>query len=360
MIKKILRKISIRTQIVAILLFEAILMILGFTIYFYAIKDSSFHERLPFFSIILYWIVVLLIALGFSSLWLEKITDPYAYLNNIITNILDVNFETLKNEALNSDTLKTSERLLLLQKTLQQDINELKEKNSTVTRLINQQSADFKQKKQMISALCHDLKTPLAIIHTTLFAIKDGIIPKNQIEQEIENIILEIERTSKMLQEIVNVYRYDNDLKERNVEKINVFDSINLVCDNLNKLFLKYNQSLKINQQKNVVIETDREQFERLLYNLITNAIIHSPQNNDVIIDLFENGLEIINTGVTIDEKEIENIFKPFYKIDSSRNKKADTGNGLGLYIVKEICDVNNFKINASSSNNQTKFSIKF
>lgn len=297
--------------------------------------------------------------LALDAFWLDKITDPYEYLNKLLLNIETIDFDVLKNEALNLDTLKTSQALENLQRRILNDINELKEKNATVTRLINQQEEDFEHKKNLISAMSHDLKTPLTIINTTLSAMRDGIIKIEDSKDDILMMIKEVEKTSSMLQNMINIYKYDNDLKEINKTDISLIDLINEVCDELDSLFNKYEQSLSVNYQKDLILNTDHNQFKRVLDNLVMNAIVHSPNKNQVIINLKENTLEIINTGVTISQDNLKKIFEPFYKVDEAR-KEAESGNGLGLYIVNEICKRLGYKIAVSSKNNKTTFTITF
>ncbi len=79
--------------------------------------------------------------------------------------------------------------------------------------------------------------------------------------------------------------------------------------------------------------------------NIIGNAVRHSPNSEDVyvylLIDEKRKVLVIENTGVFIQETDLENIFNPFYRVDKSRNK-ATGGSGLGLYVVKTILDLHN------------------
>ena len=70
--------------------------------------------------------------------------------------------------------------------------------------------------------------------------------------------------------------------------------------------------------------------------------------------------LEIINTGVNIEEEDLKNLFKPFYRADKSRTKKDDFGNGLGLYLTKEILKKHNLDVNVENIEDGVKFYIIF
>jgi len=92
------------------------------------------------------------------------------------------------------------------------------------------------------------------------------------------------------------------------------------------------------------------------------NAIKYSKENETIIINLYEKDniyLEIENTGSNIDDNLIKEIFKPFYRIEKSRNRHTG-GSGLGLYIVKNILKLNNVKYNIENTPSSVKFTMIF
>ena len=96
-------------------------------------------------------------------------------------------------------------------------------------------------------------------------------------------------------------------------------------------------------------IYTDCALLEKACKNIIHNAVMYSPHNEKVYIKLSEDSkqgqieMQIINTGVNIKDEDLQQIFKPFYRIEKSRNRNTG-GNGLGLYIVKQILETLDIK----------------
>ena len=132
----------------------------------------------------------------------------------------------------------------------------------------------------------------------------------------------------------------------------------------LEKLITKYKHNLHLNIENEVNFIGDKDKMMVAIKNLILNAIIHSPEGNNIYINIISNKkhsiLEIINTGINIEENELKNIFKPFYRTDKSRTKKDDFGNGLGLYITNEIIKKHKLELNVENIENGVKFYIIF
>ena len=99
-------------------------------------------------------------------------------------------------------------------------------------------------------------------------------------------------------------------------------------------------KSLNLNEDivDDIFISGDKRLLKKAFINIVRNAIIHSPKGESINIILNGNKFIVENTGVYIEESEINNIFKAFYRIDKSRNSETG-GTGLGLYIVKSILD---------------------
>ena len=119
---------------------------------------------------------------------------------------------------------------------------------------------------------------------------------------------------------------------------------------------------LEVKMDENITIRADEERIAKAINNIINNAIKYSPENANLNIKLYKKEnpiLEIENTGVSIDEKHKEKLFKPFYRVEKSRNRKTG-GSGLGLYIVSQILREHGFKYNIKNGKNSVVFIIEF
>lgn len=359
---KLLRRLSLRNQIILSTLFCFIIFFLLYFIYLAIIIDTYFYKNYTVLANAGYWLIAIILCLFALSFLVEKITDPLEKFIGYIKEFDSINFEELKNTMINRDYYKLTQSLNELQHNLLVTIDELKQKNLEIERLVEEQKQDYIYKKSLVTSLSHDIKTPLTIIHTTISGIIDGIFPQEDVKKELDNVVKEIETTNNMLMDMISIYRMDNEISSQQIEQFSLIDIINEITDNFQKLFLKYQQTLYLNLPNDVSIVADKKQFERVLNNLVLNAIIHSPMGNEIRINIITssqtNILEIINTGITIPQTDIKQIFEPFYRIDKSRTKKDDYGNGLGLYIAREICKKNHFELGVINLDNAVKFFI--
>ena len=109
-----------------------------------------------------------------------------------------------------------------------------------------------------------------------------------------------------------------------------------------------------------VIINANQQEMMELVRNLIDNAIKYNKTNGSVDVKLKKKYLQVSDSGIGIDNKDIERIFERFYRVDKARSRKTG-GTGLGLSIVKHICLNNGFKINVESQLDVgTTFTIEF
>ena len=99
--------------------------------------------------------------------------------------------------------------------------------------------------------------------------------------------------------------------------------------------------------------------IERAIHNIVGNAVRHSPNGSDVTIELDNSLLTVMNTGVTIPDDDLPDMFTPFHRIDKSRNRSTG-GSGLGLYIVKTIFDLHGFKYKIENKDDAVLFTVEF
>lgn len=361
---KLLRKLSLHTQIIlanTLLLLAALLLYFG---YLNIINNTEFYLSNPTLFNILYWIVIIILVMIVSALIIEKLTLPAKEFIGYSKEFENINFEVISEQMTNTDFIKLSNAFHELQQKLDETIINIQKKNHEISKLNDNLKEELVHKRNLVAAISHDIKTPLTIIAATISAIQDGIIPQEEINIELENVLNEIETTKKMLQDTINIYQVESEISKENFQEIELIDIINTATNELSKLVTKYKHNIHLDFNSDVILKADKEKMLMAIKNLILNAIIHSPESSDIYINILSNKkhsiLEIINTGVNISQEDIKNIFKPFYRADKSRTKKDDFGNGLGLYITNEIIKKHNLELNVENVDNGVKFYIVF
>ncbi|WP_219811214.1 sensor histidine kinase, partial [Bacillus thuringiensis] len=145
------------------------------------------------------------------------------------------------------------------------------------------------------------------------------------------------------------------------VEEVNPSKLIGTITKDLE--FFASQKSIEIIKEfdSDLSIYTDCALLEKACKNIIHNAVMYSPHNEKVYIKLRENSkqdqieMKIINTGINIKDEDIQQIFKPFYRIEKSRNRNTG-GSGLGLYIVKQILETLDIKYSIKNMEHSVQF----
>ena len=136
---------------------------------------------------------------------------------------------------------------------------------------------------------------------------------------------------------------------------------LNQLVEEFYPMLEKRNLKLKINKPDTLMYKADADKLARALANLLKNAISYSYENTTIIIEMVKNknDVKIIfkNKGDNIPEYKLEKLFDKFYRGDESRQSN-NGGTGLGLTITKEIIELHNWTIKATSNDETITFEI--
>ena len=190
------------------------------------------------------------------------------------------------------------------------------------------------QRSEMLSGISHDLRTPLTRMKLQIAFIKD-----KEISQKLADDIVEME---KMLNEYLQF------TSSSYLEKNENFDLSNLI----NETIKKYNnKNITSNLASDIFINGKKNLIKRCINNLIDNGIKYGEKVNIELIKSSNNlFIKIEDDGPGIDEKEYDNVFKPFYKIDKGR-ADSKSSVGLGLSIASDIIRSHGGNIKLEKSN---------
>lgn len=214
-------------------------------------------------------------------------------------------------------------------------------------------------KKEFFQNASHELKSPLTCIIGYQQMITEGIINSlDEIKDTSKKTLSEALRMNSILSDMLNLSSLEVE-KTSSKEMLNLKEIVIDVSTALNVRCLEQNVTLNLNLD-DVIINANQQEMMELVRNLIDNAIKYNKPNGSVDVTLKEKYLQVSDSGIGIDNKDIERIFERFYRVDKARSRKTG-GTGLGLSIVKHICLNNGFKINVKSQLDVgTTFTIEF
>ena len=198
-------------------------------------------------------------------------------------------------------------------------------------------------RKEFISNVSHELKTPIALIQGYAEGLQEGINDNPQdVEYYCDVIIDEAGKMNKMVKNLLTLNQLEFGNGQVNMER---FDIVSVVAGVINSMRLRAEQNnvtIEFPRQNPVYVWADEFQIEEVITNYLSNAFNHVDENKLIKVEIIEkNGIvrvSVFNTGKQIPEEELDNIWVKFYKVDKARTR-AYGGNGIGLSIVKAIMD---------------------
>ncbi len=213
-------------------------------------------------------------------------------------------------------------------------------------------------RRELIANVSHDLRTPLAALrgYIETLLIKDENLASEDRKNYLETAIKHCKRLGKLVSDLFEMAKLDSyDLPVEH-EPFNLGE---LIQDVIQKFQLKASEK-QINvsthiEQNLPFVNADIGMIERVLENLIENAIYHTPTGGSIRLALTAQGedltIQVSDTGRGIPEEEQAHIFNRFYQLDKSR-KSAQGHSGLGLAITKKILELHGRSIDVTSTLN--------
>lgn len=286
--------------------------------------------------------------LGVVVISLLLFRKPFSYLREIVQAA-----EQMQQEPERSITLSAPI------KTVQDDLNRLRESS-------NQNALAAKEAEQrkndLIVYLAHDLKTPLTSVIGYLSLMQDEPDVSPELRAKYTSIALEkAQRLEELINEFFEITRFQLTHMELNWETIHFSRMLEQTAFEFQPILAEKHLQLKTAITPNVDLSCDPDKLERVVDNLIRNAISYSYP--DTVISLGMHATEdnavltICNAGRTISPEKLNRIFEQFFRGDTSRST-ATGGAGLGLAIAKQITEMHGGTIQAESRDEHIRFTV--
>lgn len=282
----------------------------------------------------------------------RKFTKPILELNDIANKMSKLDFSHKYRITDTEDEVNNlGKSINTMSDKLERTIKQLKETNIELEKDIEEKSKIDEMRKQFISDVSHELKTPIALIQ----GYSEGLIENVNKDEEnrkfyAEVILDEANKMDKLVQQLLELMKLEYGKREFNNKKFNICELIEEVIRKSTVMLEEKNIEVKFEDPKEVYVEADDFYMEQVVTNYFTNAIKHVKEQEgkkiieiSVLPNVDKNTVRIsvFNTGDQIQEENLNRIWNRFYKIDESRTRE-DGGTGIGLSLVKAI--MNNYK----------------
>ena len=215
-------------------------------------------------------------------------------------------------------------------------------------------------RNDFISNVSHEFKTPLSAIEGYATLLQDDSISKSERDNYIERIISSSKRLSTLSGNILMISKLENQEIVLDKRMFSLDEQIRSCILSLEHIWSEKNISLDIDMD-NVIFYGNKSMISHIWFNIISNAIKFTPNGGLISVKLKnENDLVTVvisDTGIGMSEEIKNHIFEKFYCADKSRN---NSGNGLGLTLVKRVIELCDGTIEVESQKNiGTKFIVK-
>jgi len=236
-------------------------------------------------------------------------------------------------------------------KELTQQFNQM---NSRLNKAFNQIKQAEASRRELVANISHDLRTPMSSIKAFVTAIQDGVVEDDATFQRyLKTISLETERLDQLIQQLFQLSLLDSGAIQLKKERTVVDELLLSVLQHEQIHLEKKKIEVDIDLPNQIpAIYVDRLYFEKLLFNLLDNAIRFSKEKGKIEIRVFVHEqklhISIRDFGEGIDKEELPRIFERTYRVEKSRNKQYG-GAGLGLAIAKTIAERHGGTITVSS-----------
>ncbi|TAE35141.1 MAG: sensor histidine kinase [Sphingobacteriales bacterium] len=211
-------------------------------------------------------------------------------------------------------------------------------------------------RREFLSNISHEFKTPLFAIEGYVEALKDGAIDEPEMAQKfLDKLSRNVDRLSYLIKDLNEISKLESGELPIEYQKFELLTLIKEVMESLELKAKKHQITMLLKEKYNqhTMVNADREKIRQVLVNLIDNSFKYGKEGGTTAITIFKLHdqilIEITDNGIGVEEKYLSRLFERFYRTDASRNRKIG-GSGLGLAIVKHIVEAHQQTINVRST----------
>ncbi|MBQ8518337.1 MAG: two-component sensor histidine kinase [Agathobacter sp.] len=324
-----------------------------------SIRESARITNQFFIIVGLFGMAVGAVVIFFIS---RTISKPMQELKDVSKSMADLKFE-VKYEPKQQDSTEVAElgeHMNFLSQTLEKTISDLKVANNELQKDIEKKEQIDEMRKEFLSNVSHELKTPIALIQGYAEGLKENINEDTESKDFYCDVIMdESDKMNRMVKKLLtlNQLEFGNDVVE--MTRFNITEMIAGMVQTNQLLAAQDDIDIVFDEKEPVYVWGDEFKVEEVLTNYLSNALHHVAGEKQIRISFEQKDellrVKVFNTGNPIPEEELDKIWVKFYKVDKARTREYG-GSGIGLSIVKAIMDSMNRQCGARNMENGVEF----
>lgn len=290
----------------------------------------------------------------------RSFTKPILVLESIAKKMSDLDFDA-KYEGKSQDEIgQLGNSINMLSEKLEQTISELKVANIELQSDIENKVQIDEMRKEFLSNVTHELKTPIALIQGYAEGLKDNISDDEQSREFYCEVIMdEAMKMNKMVKKLLSLNQLEFGNNQPEIIRFDIVSLINSVIQSTE--ILRKQKEIEVIFEDNVpcYVWADEYMIEEVVTNYVSNAINHADGAKIIEIKIVRMDhvvrIAVFNTGELIPEEDLEKVWIKFFKVDKARTREYG-GNGIGLSIVKAIMNAHNKDCGVINHTNGVEF----
>ena len=323
---------------------------------------ESIRQSVAVANRFLAYVGVVSVLISALVIWLvsRKVTEPIMELTQISERMSRLDFDAKYTGNSKTEVALLGRNINELSETLENTISELKSANNELQRDIEKKNKIDEMRKEFLSNVSHELKTPIALIQGYAEGLREGINDDAESREFYCEVIMdEASKMNNMVKKLLtlNQLEFGNDtvtMERFDVTALikNYLQSVDILCKQ---------KEIKVQMENTPAIHVWADEFmvEEVFGNYFTNAMNHVAGDKVIDVKLVTEDkkvrISVFNSGQPIPEESLPHIWEKFYKVDKARTR-AYGGSGVGLSIVKAIMESMNQKFGAINYDNGVEF----
>ena len=289
-----------------------------------------------------------------------KITKPIKELTEISERMIHLDFEAKYTGKSKTEIALLGQNINELSCTLEQTISELKSANNELQRDIEKKNKIDEMRKEFLSNVSHELKTPIALIQGYAEGLKEGISDDEESRDFYCEVIMdEASKMNNMVKKLLTLNQLEFGNDNVTMERFDIVSLIKNYLQSAEILCRQKDVKVIMKEYQPIYVWADEFMVEEVFGNYFSNAMNHVADDKVIDVKLLVKEktvrISVFNTGEPIPEESISHIWEKFYKVDKARTREYG-GSGVGLSIVKAITDALNREYGVENYNNGVEF----
>lgn len=323
---------------------------------------DSIRDNVKISNEFLMYISIVFILLAIIIIWWlsNHITAPILELTDLSKRMAGLDFNAKYKSGGKNEIGQLGDHFNQMSETLETTISELKTANNELLKDIEQKIQIDEMRKDFLSNVSHELKTPIALIQGYAEGLRECINDDEESRDFYCEVIMdEASKMNQMVKKLLTLNQLECGQEKVVMERFDLTALVRGVVQSAGILGQQKGAKIIFEQEQPVYAWADEFKIEEVITNYVSNALNHVA--NEMIVEVKicninqKIRVSVFNTGLPIPEEDLDKIWIKFYKVDKARTREYG-GSGIGLSIVKAIMDSYRQKCGAINYDNGVEF----